>query len=171
MITIKLATGQELDFEHSLVSLSDWEAEYEKPFYSPTKEGKTEDEMLKYFEYMMIGPRRDRYLVYLLTEEQQVELANYINRSRTATTVRDIPGKGGPQENITSELIYYWLSSFKIPFSPTEEWHLNRILTLVKIHGVKNQPPSKNKQKVSADRVAAMRAENERRLAAMGTKG
>ena len=171
MITLTV-TDIELKFEHSLVSLSDWEADFEKPFYSPKKEDEMDnDEMLSYFEYMLVSPKKKIHLVRLLDEDQRLQLAHYINKSRTATTVREIQQKKGPSENVTSELIYYWLVAFKIPFKPTDEWHLNRLLMLVKVCGAKNAPPQKQTRQGTANRIQAMRELNEQRRRERGTKG
>lgn len=168
MIRLELG-NKELRFEHSLVSLSDWEAHYEKPFFSPKQdEEKSEEEMFKYFEHMLISNPKNRHLIPLIDSDQMFAMANYINAGRTATIVREIPGKNGPNENVTSELIYYWMISFKIPFKPSDEWHLNRLLTLVRVCGVKSQPPGKqSKSKIAQD----YRKINEERRRQTGSSG
>lgn len=170
MITFMI-NDAELDFEHSLVSLSEWESEFEKPFYPPNKnEERTEEELLRYFELMFIGSREHQPLVQLLTPDQHLLLVRYIAKSRTATTVREVQRNRGVKENITSELIYYWMVAFAIPFKPTDEWHLNRLLTLVKVCSAKQAPPSKSKQS-KASLAQSMRAENELRRKQLGTSG
>ena len=172
MITLEV-NNRELQFEHSLVSLSDWEAHYEKPFYSPKKdEQKTGDELLKYFELMLIGKsKKHRHLVLLLTKQQMDTLAQYISSAKTATTVKEIQTKAGPQENVTSELIYYWLVQFRIPFKPTDEWHLNRLLMLVKVASAKQAPPPKKSSQNQVKLAMSMREINEQRKREMGTSG
>lgn len=172
MITLTV-NDKELQFEHSLVSLSEWEAEHEKPFFNPDPTAKMEpSEMMEYFQCMLVSPKKQRHLVLLLLPQQQLQLADYIQRSRTATTIREIQTKAGPRENVTSELIYYWLVAFKIPFQPTERWHLNRLLTLVKVCGAKQAPePKKRTPQQRAQQAMSMREINEQRRAAMGTKG
>lgn len=168
MLWITVA-DKELPFEHSLVSLSEWEAEFERPFFPRTDDDKqTPEEMRRYFELMYTGPRKNFDLVGLLTIEKELELVNYINASRTATIVKDVQSKSGPKEHVTSELIYYWLVAFKIQFKPTDEWHLNRLLTLVRICGVKQETPKKRDPKSV---VRDFRAENARRRALAGSKG
>lgn len=159
----------ELPFEHSLVSLSEWEAEHEKPFYPRTPEDKlSEKEMIRYFELMYRGPRKHFDLIQLFGGDEYLELVEYINSPRTATIVREVQSKAGPKEHITSELMYYWLVAFKIPFKPTDEWHINRLLTLVRVCGVKQDTPKKRKDhEIARD----FRAENARRRALYGTKG
>lgn len=164
---------KELKFEHSLVSLSDWEAEHERPFFPPalSNDQKTVKEMLRYFELMLINKKHE-HLVQLLTEDQYTLLADYMQRDRTATTVRNIQSNNGRTENVTSELIYYWLVAFKIQFQPTDTWHLNRLLTLVRVCSAKQAQP--NKKSTKAERIQqaqSMRELNEQRLAARGTKG
>jgi hypothetical protein len=163
----------ELNFEHSLVSLSNWEAEYEKPFFTPNKEEetKTSEQLLKYFEFMLVGEsKKNRHLIQLLTHDQQLRLTHYMQKSRTATTVREIQTVRGPRENPTSELIYYWMVAFKIPFQPTEEWHLNRLLMLIRVCGIKQAPPPKG-LKNRAKLAQSMREINEQRRQKYGTSG
>lgn len=160
--------GTQLEFEHSLVSLSKWESIHEKPFFAWNKnDTKTEEEMISYFKCMLVSPVDKAYLVSEMSPKQQIALVEYINSSRTATTVREIQSKPGAKENVTSELIYYWMISFNIPFE-AQHWHLNRLVTLVRVCGAKNSPP----QKMSASAAAAKYRElNEQRRKQLGTKG
>lgn len=170
MITLQI-NDVYLRFEHSLVSLSEWEQEYEKPFYSSkTVDNRTEKEMVSYFEYMLISGIEYRPLVRLASPEQMLALTHYINKGSTATTVKEMAQKAGPNETPTSELMYYWLVAFKIPFKPTDEWHLHRLLMLVKVCGAKSTPSGRNKVN-KRELAMSMREINEQRLRDLGTKG
>lgn len=162
--------GTTLEFEHSLVSLSKWEAIHEKPFFAwSDKDTKTKDEMLSYFEQMLISPvDRPQVTVAQLTDEHHVALVEYINAKRTATVVREVQSKPGVKENVTSELIYYWLVAFQIPFHPAETWHLNRLMTLVRVCGAKNSKPEKQAPGALANKYREM---NEARRKQLGTAG
>lgn len=163
---------EELNFEHSLVSLSEWEARYEKPFFSTNiNDEKTVGEMMSYFESMLISPKKKIHLVSLMSEKQMISLSEYMHKGSTATTVREIQNRVGPKENVTSELIYYWLVAFRIPFQPTETWHLNRLLTLVRVCSFKSATPTKKTRSQTQKQIQDMRRLNEERQAAMGTKG
>lgn len=171
MITLNV-NGKDLEFEHSLVSLSKWEEEYEKPFYNPKKdESISPEEWDKYFEFMLVRPRKSFHLVQLLSIEQKTLLIGYIQKKATATTINKIQTHQGPKENPTSELMYYWLASFRIPFHPTETWHLNRLLTLVEIFSAKQAPVPKQGRRNTAKLAQNMREINERRMRELGTKG
>jgi len=160
--------GTKLEFEHSLVSLSKWESIHEKPFFSWKKDDtKTQEEMISYFEEMLISPAGRKDLVSLLAPEQQVALVEYINSERTATTVREVQQKPGPKENVTSELIYYWMISFEIDWE-AQHWHLNRLMTLIRICSVKNSKPQKQPASSTA---AKYRELNEARKKKLGTSG
>lgn len=168
MLSIEVQ-GIRLDFEHSLLSLSKWEADHEKPFFAWTdKEKRTREEMIDYFRCMVVSPDDGPEIVEWMTDADHVRLIEYINAPRTATIVREPPTPPGPKENVTSELIYYWLVALKIPFHPTETWHLNRLMMLVKVCGVKQGKP----EKVSASQAAARYRElNEQRKRELGTRG
>lgn len=167
MLSIEVQ-GTRLEFEHSLVSLSKWESVHEKPFFSWRKdETKTHEEMMSYFEQMLVSPTDCRQLVAQLEPKDQVALVEYINSSRTATVVREINQKPGPKENVTSELIYFWMISFEIDWE-AQHWHLNRLMTLIRVCGVKNSKPQKQPASSTA---AKYRELNEARKKQLGTRG
>lgn len=126
---------QKLTLEHSLLSLSKWESKWHKPFLSRTK--KTKEETLDYFRCMTINSV-DEYAYDCLTPEMVTRINDYIEDSMTATTFSD--KKTPNREIITAELIYYWMVALNIPFE-CQKWHLNRLLTLVNVCSIKNQPP------------------------------
>lgn len=154
-----------LELEHSLVSLSKWESEFEKPFLG--KGEKSSEETLGYVRCMIVGeiPRGD-YLKRLSKDNLEAIHA-YIERKMTATWFSDQPGTPKSREVITSELVYYWMTAFQIPFE-CEAWHLNRLFTLIRICGIKQAKP----KKMSRSEMAARNRElNAQRKAQLGTKG
>jgi hypothetical protein len=128
----------QLDLEHSLVTVSKWECFFEKPFLGPQE--KTPEETLHYIKLMTITPDVHPRVFEMLTEENAQAINNYINAKMTATWFRG--GDKPSQEIITNELIYYWMFSFGID-KECEEWHLNRLLTLIRVFNLKNSPEKK----------------------------
>ena len=164
-ITIK---EQTLQLEHSLVSLSKWESKWCKPFLS--KDIKTEEETLDYIRCMTITQNVDPDVYNFIPNNIREEIKEYIEAPMTATWFNDDKnGKGGKgnSEQITSELVYYWMIAQNIPFE-CEKWHLNRLLTLIKVCNVKNQPPKKMGKKALMSRNAALNAARRKQL---NTKG
>lgn len=154
-----------LKFEHSLLALSKWESRTRRPFL--TKEHKSSESLIEYFQDMLVSPEGQPDLVYLLEPEQLDELKTYINSNFTASTVPQQKPEYNP-EVTTSELIYYWLVGLQIPFHPVETWHISRLMMLVQITSYKQQPPKKQK---SADTMAEWAAINEQRKKDFGTTG
>lgn len=155
-----------LQLEHSLVSLAKWESKWCKPFL--TKEHKTAEEILDYIKCMTITQNVDPIIYQCLTAENIKQIDEYINAPMTATTFSRTTQKGRiNNEQVTNELIYWWMIANNIP-SKYEKWHLNRLLTLIKVCNVKNQPAKKMR---SSDILAENARINAERLKRLGTKG
>ena len=153
-----------LELEHSLVSISKWESKWCKPFLDG--KDKTLDEIVDYIRCMTISDNIESDVYDRLTEENLVAINEYIGRPMTATTFNNEKKSTG-REIITSEIIYYWMVSFNIPFE-CQYWHLNRLLTLIKVCNVKNNPPKKMSQK---EILARNKALNDARKRELGTRG
>lgn len=162
--------------EHSLVSLSKWEAQYRKPYLS-TKD-KTAEEILYYVKCMTITQNVDPKVYELLGPADFKKINDYVNDTATATWFNDKKPEGAApvrnnQQIITSELIYYWMVSYRIPFNPCEKWHLNRLLTLIRICNVEEAKQSgKHGGKMSKrDILSQNRSLNAARRQKLNTRG
>ena len=160
-----LIKGRTLQLEHSLVSLSKWESKWCKPFL--TKHDKTAEETLDYIKCMTITQNVDDKVYNYFSTKNIKEVNTYIEAPMTATYFSNVKSGGINGEQITAELIYYWMIALSIPFE-CQKWHLNRLLTLVKVCNIKNQPPKKRSKRDIMSRNAAINAERRKRL---NTKG
>lgn len=150
-----------LSLEHSLVSISKWEAKWKKAYLS--KIPKTLEEKLDYIRCMTLTQNVDPKVYYLLDEKTVKEINDYIEDPMTATTFNDRNSATETYKNriVTSEELYYLMFVNNIPVD-FQKWHLNRLLTLLKVFSVKNAPPKKmskeNLMKSYADINRANRA-------------
>lgn len=155
--------------EHSLVSMAQWEAKYHKPFLG--KAEMTNDEILDYIRFMIVDPEIPTDIFSRLSQKNFSEINEYINDSQTATWFTESNNgskatfRGGG--TITAEIVYYWMVSLNIPFE-CQYWHLNRLLTLIRVCNEKNQPPKKLSQR---ELMRRNKAQNAARRKALGTKG
>ena len=157
--------GVNLELEHSLVSLSKWESEYEKPFLGATQ--KTAEEVVGYVRCMTITPNVPPELFHELSEDNLREINAYIDAKMTATWFNEKPGAPKTSEIITAELIYYWMTVFQIPFE-CENWHLNRLFTLIRICNIKQAKPKKMSRTEIAQRNRELNAQRRQRLNSTG---
>lgn len=155
---------QTLQLEHSLVSLSKWESKWCKPFIS--RNIKTEEETLDYIKCMTITQNVNPDIYKFIPNNIIEEIKSYIDAPMTATWFNEKEGKTN-SEQITSELIYYWMISLNIPFE-CEKWHLNRLLTLIKVCDIKNRPAKKMSQNAIYNRNAALNAARRGKLNSRG---
>lgn len=156
---------QTLQLEHSLISLSKWESKWCKPYLS--KKDKTYEEILDYIKCMTLTPNVKPEVYKCLTEENIDAIQKYIKAPMTATYISENKNGGGSREPVTSELIYYWMISLNIPIE-FQKWHLNRLITLIKVCNIKNAPPKKMGRKAIMSRNAALNASRRKQL---NTKG
>lgn len=157
--------GQTLQLEHSLVSISKWEAKWCKPFLGEKQ--LSVEEITDYIRCMTLTQNVDPNIYKFLSNKNIEKVYQYINAPMTATKVPD--KNTGPQsrETITSELIYYWMISYQIPFE-CQKWHLNRLLTLIRVCAYKNTPTKKHSKRDLMSRNAALNAARRQQL---NTKG
>ena len=137
---------QTLQLEHSLVSLSKWEAKWHKPYLS--RKAMTIEETIDYIRCMTLTQNVDPNVYKAITPSNLKTVTEYIDAPMTATTISNAKKKG-------------------IPFE-CQKWHLNRLLTLINVCNVEGSPP----QKLSRAEVAAQyKALNAARRKQWNTRG
>ena len=154
-----------IQLEHSLISLSKWESKWCEPFLS--KKNLTNEESLDYIRCMTVSKNVDPKVYLHITKENVDEIIKYINAPMTATTFSKNSNGKSSKEVITAELIYYWMIAYQIP-SEYEKWHLNRLLTLIRICSIKNSPPKKMGRGEVMRNNAALNAARRHQLGSRG---
>lgn len=159
-----ISKEQILQLEHSLVSLSKWESKWHKPFLS--KEEKTVEETIDYIKCMTITQNVDDKVYDNLTNDNIREVRDYIQEPMTATTFHSNSNRPN-RETITAELIYYYMIALNIPFE-CQKWHLNKLMTLINVCSIKNEPSKKMSKKEIQSRNKAL---NDARRKMLSTPG
>jgi len=163
--------AQTLTLEHSLVSISKWESKWHKSFLENIK-NITNEELMDYIKCMTMAPRAsdDAYLVICHTPSLLKQVIDYIGDPMTATVIYSDSNspKGRSRDKITSELIYFLMINYNIPVE-FQKWHLNRLLTLIRVCEIKT---STNNKAVSPQSIISRnRALNNARRKRLGTRG
>lgn len=156
---------QTLQLEHSLVSLAKWESKWCKPFLS--KAAKTEEETLDYVKCMTLTQHVSPETYNYLTMDNLTKINDYIAAPMTATTFSDDKNNKGSREIVTAEVIYYWMVALNIPLE-CQKWHLNRLLTLIRVCNIKNSPPKKRSKRDIMSRNAALNAARRQQINSKG---
>lgn len=153
-----------LNLEHSLISISKWESKWNKIFL--VDEDKSLDETISYVKCMTLN-HVDPDVYYRLSVENLNDINQYIAAPMTATYFNNDESSRPSREQTSSELIYYWMITLNIPFE-CQKWHLNRLLTLIRVCNVKNAPPKKMSSVERARQNAAINAQRRKQF---NTKG
>lgn len=156
----------DLCLEHSLVSLYKWESKYHKSYLNTVD--KTSDEIFDYISMMVIGDYEDKLdkdIFKALTKDDVKRIDDYINDPMTATTISENELKKNSKaslknEIITAEILYYYMTALNIPFE-CQHWHLGKLIMLIKVCCIKNQPEDKKKKKMTSSDMALRRARME----------
>lgn len=155
----------ELELEHSLASVSKWEQFFEKPFLGA--DDKTPEETLAYITMMILTPKVPPEILARLSTENFEAINNYINAKMTATWFREDKNQRPSREVITAEIIYHWMIHYNV-WLEAENWHLNKLLTLIRVCNQKNAPQKKMSKR---EQIAQQQKLNAERLAKYGTRG
>lgn len=156
---------QTLQLKHSLVSISKWESKWHKAFLS--KKDKTQEEVMDYIRCMTMTQNVDPNVYLCLTPENIAEINAYIENPMTATVFSEDRAGRANNEIVTSELIYYWMIALQIP-QEYEKWHLNRLLTLIRVCNIKNSPPKKRSKNDIMRRNAELNAARRKQFNSKG---
>lgn len=151
--------GAKLQLEHSLISMSKWEAKWKKSFIS--SEDLTAEQLIDYIKCMTINKVADDTVYNRLTQQNILDVRNYIDDKMTATTITHHDQRPTPRHRIiTTEQIYGWMVNYGIPFDPCEKWHLNRLMMLIEVCSVQQSGGTKMSAK---EKGAWMRAQHVKR--------
>lgn len=154
-----------LELEHSLTAICKWESKWHTSFLS--RKNQTTDETIDYIKCMTLTQNVPDEVYTRLSEYNYKQINDYIEDPMSATKIYSEEKKGGKNDIITAELIFYWMASLQIPFS-CADWHLNRLMKLIEVSNVKNSPPKKHTRNELLSRNARL---NEERKKKYNTKG
>lgn len=170
----------ELRLEHSLLSLAKWESKWHVPFLTSSG-NMTREQQLDYIRCMTVTQGTDPAVYRKLTREQLTAINEYMDDPMTATWFAGEPKPNEPKDKriarpkrrpprggtTTAEVLYAQMFALGIP-KECEKWHLNRLLTLIRVGQEMNAP---QKKMSPGERMSQQRALNAQRKAKMHTRG
>jgi len=160
--------GRTITMQHSLYSIRKWESKWHT-YYLDNKNLTTE-QIIDYFRMMTITRDVDPRIYMNLSAENIQEISKYIHDPMTATTFKDLKSRQrsrGRREITTSEIVYYWMIINDIPFE-CEKWHLNQLMTLIRVCSDAKVPEQKMTEKEIFEYNKSL---NERNRAKFHSKG
>lgn len=171
-IFVEIDKEYDLILEHSLISISNWESKWHVPYLKENYE-KTTEQAIDYIKCMTVYPKDVPDEVYSLIPASEVKrITEYIQDPMTATTFSNINSNKGKRnkETLSAELLYYYMFEAGIP-KECEKWHLNRLMTLINIYGIKRDQQNPNKKLSRSEQMARFREINERNKKKFNTRG
>lgn len=156
---------QTIQLEHSLVSISKWEARWKKPFLS--KKTMSVEETVDYIRCMTITQNVNPYLYFCIDDDNVKEVTAYIYDPMTATWFSKDEKRSPNRAVFTSEVIYWQMITLGIPFE-CQKWHLNRLLTLIRVCNEKNASPQKLSGRELANSNRALNAARRKKYNSRG---
>lgn len=147
--------GATVYLEHSLSSISKWEGKWHKP-YLDQDTPKSYEETVDYIRCMCLNPDELEDIHYtILARFHMNEIEDYKLNPMTATRISNSKPKGQQTEIVTAEVIYYWMFSQQIPLE-CENWHFNKLMTLIRVFNIKNGKPEKMSKREIFERNRAL---------------
>lgn len=157
--------AQTLRLEHSLHSIAQWERKWCKPFLTDVE--KSSEETIDYIKCMTLNEGVDPDVYNHLSKKNIDDIVEYIHAPMTATVFVNQKRGSNNGEQVTAELMYYWMIAMNVPHE-YEYWHLNSLMTLIQVCSIKNQPGKKMGRKAIANQNASLNAARKKKF---NTKG
>lgn len=159
--------GTTIHLEHSLHSVAKWESIIKRPYFDE-KKPMTDDEFKEYLKCMTIEDHVSDEVYRGMTYSDYTAIRKYMDDAMTATWFKEDKTKPkGPKQIITAEIIYYYMVELGIPFE-CEHWHLNRLLTLIRVCSEKQAIPKKMAKKDIFSQNASLNAARRAKLHSKG---
>lgn len=140
-VSTKEEKAQTLRLEHSLLSISKWESKWHKPFLSDKP--KTSEETIDYIRCMALNKDISDSMLQRIPKSEMKKIEKYIQDPMTATWFSNKEEKKPVRkQTVTAEILYYDMIALGIPFE-CEKWHINRLITLIRVCQEKQDPQRK----------------------------
>lgn len=146
--------GGVLQLEHSLIAIRKWENKWHIPFL---EEDEKPHEMIKDYIKCMTLNKPDPDIYDFLSQKNVNDIVEYIKDPRSATYFSNKGGLPGQNKNtthpekITAEIVYCWMIMLNIPIE-FERWHINQLITLIRVVNLKANPTKMNQKEAAMQR-------------------
>lgn len=145
-----------LQLENSLLSIRRWESKWNRSWFDDGP--KNDKERMDYIRCMVVTPNVNPYVFEIMPDDVKRQIEAYKVSPMTATTFgKDNNLKKPKQKFLTAEIVYWWMTEYNIPFE-CEKWHINQLLTLIRVCSEKKNPPKKMTPKEAREHHRAVNA-------------
>lgn len=142
---------QTLPLEHSLLSISKWEARWHKPMPLVNDEGMSGEEFVDYIRCMTVSRNPDPLVYQCISADDVQAVMDYINDPHTATWFGESKADNSDKRPLTAEIIYHLMFVFGVS-KECEKWHFNRLMTQLRVEYEESKPQKKKTKAEIADR-------------------
>ena len=149
--TLEIITipSETIVLEHSLAAMSKWERLWHDQFLKDREhvgDPLTREQMISYLECMTLNGPFDVRIYLGFDQATMNKIRAYMEDPMTGTKFVEEVGRGQAAGTVMSaEEIYYAMFKWNVPME-CENWHINRLMALLRVYGEKENPKKQTQQ-------------------------
>lgn len=158
-----------LRLEHSLISIAKWEMKWHKSYFSDYKKA-TYEESFDYIRCMLLDPPPPDEVLKCISSEDAQRIKDYIEDPMSSVTFSEHEGGRDlrRKKHLANEDVYSSMIALGMDAAHYEKWHINRLLTLIRVVSIDQSPPKKGSRSQTMDHYMRLNAKHRKALNSKG---